>query len=255
MEQYLPVMTEQYRRNMYGEGIFARVHKNTAKISWMIYIFFGVILAGSGYGVVWSLQRIGQFRENGETDMIGIGYGIMAVFAVFALISLAVIILSIVRHKRGTEELKARVAKENGYTVEDLNQFEHQALEMESRVICLLGKVAKATAGQEDGIITRDYIYLRVGREGFLKIADVRAAVLIHQQIRAGAAGTGKTTIDYLNVGLIGRGGISAVAECTKESGMALIEYLKEKCPDLYTADGAVLESREYDDLWAKFKK
>ena len=84
-----------------------------------------------------------------------------------------------------TKELKACVAKENGYTVEDMNQFEHQALEMESRVICLLGKVAKA------------------------------------------AAGHGKTTIDYL----------------------------KEKCSDLYTADGAVLESREYDDLWAKLKK
>ena len=159
--------------------------------------------------------------------MIGIGYGIMAVFAVFALISLAVIILSIVRHKRGAEELKARVAKENGYTVEDMNQFEHQALEMESRVICLLGKVAKAAAGQEDGILTKDYIDLRVGGEGFLKLSDIRAAVLIHQQVRAGSAGHGKTTIDYL----------------------------KEKCLDLYTADGEVLESREYDDLWAKLKK
>ncbi len=50
----------------------------------------------------------------------------------------------------------------------------------------------------------------------------------------------------------MGKDGASVVAECTKESGLALIEYLKEKCPGLNTVEDRILESSEYDDLWAE---
>lgn len=49
MEQYLPVMNEEYRRKYYGTGIFGRAHKNTAKVSVLAYLFFGVVLVGGGY--------------------------------------------------------------------------------------------------------------------------------------------------------------------------------------------------------------
>lgn len=255
MEKYLPVMSEAYRRKHYGEGVFARIHKNTAKISWMVYIFFGVILVGGVYGMLWSLKNTEKYRLSGEEDMVMIGHVMVGIFAVFALISLACIIISIIRHKRGPEKLKARIAKNNFYTVEDMNRFEHQALEEESRVIKLLGVINKTMSGQEDGILTRDYIYLRLEGEAFLKIADIRAAVLIHQEVKAGSTKKGMIGVDYLMIGLIGKNGVSATAECTREAGRALIDCLKEKCPDLYTADDEVLESSEYQDLWAKIQK
>lgn len=58
-----------------------------------------------------------------------------------------------------------------------------------------------------------------------------------------------------LMIGLIGKNGVSATAECTREAGQALIDYLKEKCPDLYTADGEVLENSDYQDLWGEMNK
>ena len=48
MEQYLPVMNEEYRRKYYGTGIFGRAHKNTVKVSVLAYLFFGVVLVGGG---------------------------------------------------------------------------------------------------------------------------------------------------------------------------------------------------------------
>jgi len=250
MDQYLPVMTEQYRRKYYSEGIFHAIHKNTAKISWMVYIFFGVVLAGSIYGMNFTIRREAENRLNGQGDATVVGV-ILAFFGLLALISLAVIILSVVRHLKGAERLKAQCAKENGYTVEEINQFEHQALETESRVIDLLGKVAKATSGQEDGIITRDYIFLTLSRNVLIRLSDLKAACLLTQVISAGK-GRHTTGVEYLLVGLMGKNGASVVAECTRESGTALIEYLKEKCPGLNTAGDRVLENSEYDELWAE---
>ena len=255
MEKYLPVMSEKYKRKHYGEGVFARIHKNTAKISWMIYVFFGVILAGGVYGMMWSLKTCAKYRQNGQEDMVAIGHVMVGVFAAFALIALACIIITIIRHKRGPEKLKKRIAKKNFYTVEDMNRFEQQALEEESRVISLLGVINKTMSGQEDGILTRDYIYLRLDGENFLKLSDLKAAVLIHQQVKAGSVQKGMVGVDYLMIGLLGKNGVSCTAECTKEAGLALIDYLKEKCPDLYTADGEVLENSEYQDLWGEINK
>ena len=247
---FVLIMTEQYRRKHYNEGIFHTIHKNTAKISYMVYIFFGVILAGSIYGMNFTVKRQAENSLNGQGDAAVAGV-ILAFFGLFALISLAVIIVSIVRHLRGAERLKVQCAKENGYTVEDVNQFEHQALEMESRVISLLGKVSKAAAGQEDGIITRDYIFLTLSRNVLIRLSDLKAACLYTQKIHAGKGGN-LTEVEYLLVGLMGKDGASVVAECTKESGLALIEYLKEKCPGLNTVEDRILESSEYDDLWAE---
>lgn len=68
--------------------------------------------------------------------------------------------------------------------------------------------------------------------------------------------GESHQAIDYLCVGLITKGGqVSAVAECTKVSGRALIDYLKERCPDLDTEDDEILESGDYNERWAEERK
>lgn len=250
MEKYLPIMTEDYKKKHYGEGIFQRIHKNTAKVSVMVYVFFAVVFAGCLYALKFVLPIANQCRELGEMDMIIFFYGLTAVLVFFALVSVAVIVLSIVRQKRGAEKLKELCAKENGYTVEEVNEFERQALEMESRAIRLVDTVKKAVSDQKDGILTRDYVYLTLGSNVLIKYSDLKVACLVKQTIRAGQ-GSSRVGIEYLVVGLIGKNGASVVAECSMESGTALIEYLKEKCPGLDTQEGRVLSSREYDDLWA----
>lgn len=248
MEKYLAVMTDQYRQKYYKKGVFGAICKNTANVSFLTYLFFGAVFVGCVYGIRWSMNRVAQFVQNGEADMAGVGYVMTGVFVVFAVIAAASLLITVIRHARGPEKWKERCAKLSGYTVEEINQFEHQALEEESRVISLQGAVAKAASGQKDGIITQDYIYLKVGDDTVIRLSDVMAACLVQQTVKAGK----NMPIDYLIVGVMGKGGTSTVAECTKESGLALIEYLKEKCPGIYTADERVLESREYDMLWAE---
>ena len=249
IERYLPKMTGKYKRKHYGQGVFARIHKNTAKVSVLVYLFFGAVLAGCGYGMWWCIRRSMEIQRTGGEDA-EIGYIMAAVLGVFALIALACLIISAVRHARGPERWKAVCAKENGYTVEDMNDFERQALDMDSRVISLVGVVAKATAGQEDGILTRDYIALRLEDKNIFKLADLTVACLVEQNLKVGAVRTA-----YLTVGLQSRTGGGVVAECTKESGPVLIAYLKERCPDIYTGDGKILSRNEYLQLRGEGQK
>ena len=55
MEKYLPVMSEEYKRKHYAQGVFHAIKKKTAKISFGIYIFFGIVLLGGAYGVYKSI--------------------------------------------------------------------------------------------------------------------------------------------------------------------------------------------------------
>ena len=189
----------------------------------------------------------------GENDVGIFCYVLAAICGIFAVIAAACIVISLRRHARTDDQWKARVAKESGYTVRDIDEFERQALEMESRVITLLDPARKALAGQEGGVITRDYLYLIVGSDYLIKLSDLRVACLYKQSIRVGES---HQAIDYLCVGLITKGGqVSAVAECTKASGRALIDYLKERCPDLDTEDDEILESGDYNERWAEERK
>lgn len=251
MKEFLPVMSEDYKKKNYGEGIFKRVHKNTATVAYLVYIFFGAVFAGGAYLAFWSMKRTATYDPATDADMIMIGHVMTAIFAVFALIGLACIIISLVRHMRREDSWRARLAKSSGYTVEEIKKFEHQALEKESRVISLLSGPAKVMAGQLDGILAEDYVFLSLTSEAVVRYTDLKAAVIMEQSVRAHS---NSLEVNYLVVGLIGKGGTSSVAECTKESGRALLDYLKEKCPDLYTADGEIIGKDEYDEIWKKVR-
>ena len=254
MDKFLPIMTDEYRRKNYRKGVFASIRKKSAFSWFLTYVFFGAVLGGGAYGVYWALQKVQEYRLNGQEDMTGIGYGIAAVAGVFALIGLLCIVITIVRNARSAEQWKARCAKANGYSIEDVNVFEHQALEDESRVITLLDIVNRTASGQRDGILTRDYIYPELGKDGLLKYSDIAAACLLKQTAKM-SSGSVRGAVDFLVLGIIGKNGSSSIVECSKESGPVLQAFLTGKNPEIYTADGEVLDGDEYQDLWAKIAK
>ena len=61
---------------------------------------------GGAYGVYWARGRIEDYRLDGQDDLISAGYVIMGVFAFFAVIGLACIIITIIRHARGAKNGK-----------------------------------------------------------------------------------------------------------------------------------------------------
>ena len=112
MERYLPVMNEDYKRKHYAEGVFRSIRKKTAKISFGIYIFFGDCVFGGAHMVVyWARGRIEDYRLDGQDDLISAGYVIMGVFAFFAVIGLACIIITIIRHARGAKKMERKNAQ------------------------------------------------------------------------------------------------------------------------------------------------
>lgn len=251
MEKYLPVMTGDYKKKHYAEGVFAAIRKKTAKVSFGVYIFFGIVLFGCAYGFYWAMGRIEDYRLSGQEDLIGAGYVIAGFFAVFAVIALATILITIVRHATGTARWKKNCAEQSGCTVSDLDEFERQTMDMECRAVRLLDTARALAAGQADGILTRDYIYLADAHHVILKLSELSAACLVKQTIAIGDLPNRKR-VDFLTVMLLGKGGSRAIAECTEESGAELIDFLKQKFPDLYTADGEVITAEAFDKLSAR---
>lgn len=247
MEQYLPIMSGEYKKKHYAKGVFNAIRKKTAKISIGIYIFFGAVFLGGAYGTYWALGEIAQYRLEGQDDMIGTGYVILGFFAFFAIVGLACIVITIVRHARGARKWKEKCAKDNGYTVGDMDEFERQTMDMECRVVKLLGTAQALANGQSDGILTRDYIYLADAHHTVLKIADLKAACLVRQTIKVDSMPVHKQH-DFLTVMLLGKNS-RCIAECTQESGTQLITFLQEKNPGIYTAEGNVISDEDFDRL------
>lgn len=248
MEKYLPVMDEAYKRSHYADGVFASIRKKTAKISFGIYLFFGIVLLGGAYGIFWTRGRIEEYRLEGQDDLISAGYVIMGIFIFFTVVALISIIITVIRHMRGAQKWKEKCARNNGYSVSDMDEFERQTLNMECRVIKLLGTAQALANGQSDGILTRDYIYLADAHHSILKISDLSAACIVRQTVSVDSMPVQKKH-DYLTVMLLSRNKSRAIAECSKESGTALITYLKEKRPDIYTADGNVISDEDFNRL------
>ena len=246
MEKYLPVMSGDYKKKHYAKGVFDSIRKKTAKISFGIYIFFGIVFLGGAYGIYWALGRIEEYRLTGQDDLISTGYVIMGVFAFFTVVGLACIIITIIRHSRGAKKWKELCAKNNGYTISDMDEFERQTMDMECRVVKLLGTAEALANGQSDGILTRDYIYLADAHHSILKLSDLSAACIVKQTLSVGDI---HKKYDYLTVMLLSRNGSRAIAECSKESGAALITFLKEKYPNIYTADGNVITDEDFNRL------
>lgn len=251
MEKYLPVMSGDYKRKHYAEGVFASIRKKTAKVSFGVYIFFGIVLFGCAYGFYWALGRIEDYRLSGQEDLISVGYVIAGFFAVFAVISLATILITIVRHARGTARWKKSCAEQSGCTVGDMDEFERQTLDMECRVVRLLDTARALAAGQADGILTRDYIYLADAHHVILKLSELSAACLVKQAVMVGDLPNRKRH-EFLTVMLLSKSGSRAIAECIEEAGAELIDYLKQKFPGIYTADREVITAEAFDKLSVK---
>ena len=81
--------------------------------------------------------------------------------------------------RRSMEEWISRIAAAGGCSEGEMREFDNQAVEPDSLIVNLLGKIKAVTAGQKSGILTRDYIELyNSGRLGVLKVSRITGAYL-----------------------------------------------------------------------------
>ncbi|MFR3821003.1 MAG: hypothetical protein ACLTZG_06265 [Hungatella hathewayi] len=127
----------------------------------------------------------------------------------------------------------------------EMREFDNQAVEPDSLIVNLLGKIKAVTAGQKSGILTRDYIALyNSGSLGVLKVSRITGAYLTDNVYNV-KVGNSIKQAHYLTINLITADKKNIWAETSKEAGRALQAILMERCPEIDTAGGAVLPESE----------
>lgn len=247
MSEYFQTMNETYIDKYYPtRSVFESVAKTTKKAGIGVYLFFGIILAGSLAGLLWSISATNTYKLNGETDMVGVGTVICIVFAVFALLSVLVIALTSWRGKRGSEDWLKKSAEKSKLSESELRAFERQAMTSDSYILKLLDGVNAAVAGRKDGILTRDYIYLADPNLTVIRCEDLISACLVHAVIYVGPQKNRKA-VHALQIQLLSKHGVEAFAEVSPEAGKALTQLLLQKYPTIDICDGNAMTEHEYD--------
>lgn len=248
MSQYFENMNESYIEKHYpNRSVFEAVAKSTKKIGIGVYLFFGIVLAGSLAGLVWTINLVSTYKQSGDAEMVEVGMIISIVFGVFALIAAFVIILTILRGKKGAEDWAQKSAKNSQLSESDIHEFERQAMASDSYILKLLNGVDKVMYGGKDGILTRDFIYLADTNLTVIRGNDLLSACLVDKVIYTGDTNH-RTPVHFLFIQLLSKNGAEALGEVSTESGAALIELLLQRYPTINTNEGRVLTEKQYDN-------
>lgn len=251
MSEYFRKMDEAYINKHYPtRSIFEAVVKTTKRVGIGVYIFFGLILAGSLAGLTWSINAWITYKQSGDTEMADVGIIICIFFAVLALISVLVIIITIRRGKKGAADWLKKSAKNSRLSEAEIQEFERQALSPDSYILKLLDSLNAMMSGGKDGILTKDFIYLADTNLTVMRCKDLIAACLVKYSIYVGDQQHRKP-VNCLGIRLLSRNGAESFAEVSVEAGPALLELLSKEYPAINTFGGQVMTEKEYE----KYKK
>ncbi len=251
MSQYLQNMNEAYiEKNYPNRSVFEAIVKTTKKVGIGVYIFFGIVFAGSIAGLVWSVNAMNTYKLSGETDMADVGMVICIFFAVLAIISALTLGITFMRGKKGAENWLQTSAKNSLLSESEIQEFERQAMASDSYILKLLDSANKAMSGGKDGILTRDFIYLADINLTVIRCKDLVSTCLVDTVIYVGSQQQRKP-LHYLTLKLLSKNGAEAFAEISPDAANALVELLLQKYPAIDTCDNKVMTEQEYD----KYKK
>lgn len=247
MSQYFQKMNETYIEKHYPKrSVFEAVAKATKSVGIGVYIFFGLVLAGSLAGLLWSVNSLITYKQSGDTDMADVGMVVCIVFAIFALISILVIAITIRRGRRRAADWLIKSAKNSKLSEAEIQDFERQAFSPDSYILKLLDGINAVVSGGKDGILTKDFIYLADTNLTVIRCKDLVSACLVEDVIYVGSQQQ-RRPVHYLSIRLLSRSGAEALAEVSPEAGHALIEMLSREYPGIISFDGQALAADKYE--------
>ena len=246
MEEYFKNMNEEYINKNYPErSVFKAYKKSQGGRGVTGAVIMGIFMAGGIVGLIWAIKQMLGFMRDGEEEMVTVGIVIAAIFLIMTLFFGAILFLVTKDMRRSTEEWIRRIANAGGCSEAELMEFDSQAMETDSLIVNLLGKLKMVTTGQKKGILTRDYIALYNSNGlGILKISRIAGAYLV-DNVYDVKVGNSRKQAHYLTLNLISGDKKMIWAETSKEAGCTLQAILRERCPGIDTADGAVLPESE----------
>lgn len=247
MEPYFKQMNEAYIDKHYPKkSVFSAVSAGNKKAGAGVYIFFGILLVFFGAAGIFTLAMTAKLAADGDSDTASIGIIIGLVCLAVCALSIWMIVLTKKRSGLDAGQLIKKSAGTSMMGESEIREFESQAMASDSYILSLTGKVNAVMAGQKDGILTRDYIYLADPSMAVMKCRDILSAVLVERIIFINVNKRRKP-VHYLCIQLVSKQGVRSQAETDLEPGKALIGMLLEKNPGIDTAGGAVIQEKEYE--------
>ena len=246
MEDYFKRMNEEYIKKNYPErSVFKAYKKSMGSRGRTGCIIMGLFMAGGLAGLIWSVRKTLEFMQSGDDETMKVGIVIGIFFLIVTLFFGGILFLVTKDMRRSMEEWISRIAAAGGCSEGEMREFDNQAVEPDSLIVNLLGKIKAVTAGQKSGILTRDYIALyNSGSLGVLKVSRITGAYLTDNVYNV-KVGNSIKQAHYLTINLITADKKNIWAETSKEAGRALQAILMERCPEIDTAGGAVLPESE----------
>ena len=129
MTDFFEKMTEDYAQKHFPDGtVFASALKTVKRRGIGGFIFFGLFLAASLYGLVWAIGRTLELMAGGEEDMLSVSIVICGFFGVVILVCLIVLFILIKNSLQKQEDYIASSAKHSKLPVSEIETFERQAM-------------------------------------------------------------------------------------------------------------------------------
>ena len=249
MTDFFEKMTEDYAQKHFPDGsVFASALKTVKRRGIGGFIFFGLFLAASLYGLVWAIGRTLELMAGGEEDMLSVSIVICGFFGVVILVCLIVLFILIKNSLQKQEDYIASSAKHSKLPVSEIETFERQATASDCYILKLTSGLDRVLSNgtNKDGLLTRDYIYLADPAQTVMRVDSLKACCFSDYTYYID---TGKhhKKIHCLAICLIASNGVSVLSDTTEEAGQALMAILKERNGAIDTNDGNVLPEGELD--------
>uniref|UniRef100_UPI0040575CA9 hypothetical protein n=1 Tax=Acetatifactor sp. TaxID=1872090 RepID=UPI0040575CA9 len=250
MEHLFQKMDEAYIQKHFPNGlIFEKVSKKikTSGIVLVIFILAPIFL-GSLYGMIWSARRALEWMAEGHDDM-GIAIGICVFFAVITLIFLILIIVTLKGSNKKQGDYIASSAKQSKLPESEIRCFEQQAVASDCYILKLTAGLDRVLSNNtnQDGLLTRDYIYLADPAQTVIRIKDLKVCCFEEYTYYVN-----NKKVKNLAIRLIASNGVTVSSDTTQKAGLALMELLGERNPEIDTLDGKVLQEGAYMEYYKK---
>ena len=243
MREFVKEMDEEYRSKRFPTGSFFEKAAQESRRSNLILAVMAGAVSALLLGLIVFLTSLTRTRmAEGNSDALTIGLIFIGVTALLLALCVFGLVVAIRHIRDGANEVIKSSAKISGLTEADVREFDRQAMQIGSFVLSLTGKVSAAMAGQKEGILTRDYIWLGDSRNCVLKREDIAAAGLYHYYYYVN-----KKRVCSLNLALLSRKDVMAVAEVREEAGRELLELLSQAHPAIQVYDGILEEGKQFD--------
>lgn len=249
MKACMEKMDETYRNKHYPQGFFEKAAGANRRGNIILAVMAALVSVLLGALIFYLVGLTRSHSEQGNSESVKFGLIFIAVVAVILALCVFGFVIAVRHIKDGAEEVIKKAAKMSGLTEEELREFERQAMQSDSCVLTLAGKVSAAMSGQKEGILTRDYIWLGDNQNCILKREDIVAASLYHWYYYVN-----KKRVSSLNLALLNRENVMAGVEVTEEAGRELMKLLSEAHPAIQVHEGILEEGRQFDAWREEYK-